>query len=146
MMKKLMMVMFVSVLAVTGAFCFGGTDKAKATNAGCKSFIFPSGVGNATSYVCASDNNYSVNGTVQMGRVGTWETVAYTKLYLQRKVDGKWKTIDTAKGKASTSSKLNRTFSNIAKKKASMRIKAVMYSNSNYTGKLKTAYSNTWKR
>ena len=110
-------------------------------------FQFHSGVGDATSYIFTSEDYYNVYVTVQLGRVGTWETCSWVKLYLQRYENGAWKNIDSAQGYVETDRNLNRTFTNISNvKEKPTRVKAVFYSDSAYTDYNQTVYTQQWIR
>ncbi|AQY55096.1 hypothetical protein [Geobacillus phage TP-84] len=110
-------------------------------------FQYHSGVGDATSYIHTSEDYMNVYVTVELGRVGTWETEAWCKLALQRYENGAWKTIATAQGYAATGQNLNRTFSNISNvMEKPMRVKVDLYANSSYSDYVQTVYTKQWIR
>ena len=85
----------------------------------------------------------------------TWETprntYVYAKMTLQRRVDGKWKSIETKGAYAENSFgkhyNANVRFTNIAKKNALMRVKLSLHSGwKRDSPAMQTAYSKTWKR
>ncbi|MFK3895182.1 hypothetical protein ACQKFW_13785 [Bacillus subtilis] len=123
-----------------GIVFIGSGQSAKAVSK-TTSFTFTS-----KSYIHTSENYKNVYATVEMGRTGTWESAAYCKLYLQRYTNGSWKTIDTASGNASYGKKLNVTFTNIAKKSASTRVKLKLYNNWDHSDYMQTVYSSKWTR
>ncbi|AYQ18862.1 hypothetical protein CHH86_07135 [Bacillus paralicheniformis] len=127
-------------------FIFMGTGKTAEAVSKTTSFTYHSGIGDAKSYIHTSENYINVYATVELGRVGTWGTAAYCKLYLQRYTGGSWKTIDTASGDAEYGKKLNVTFSNIAKKSASTRVKVKLYNNWKHSELMQTVYSSKWTR
>ncbi|MCY7999569.1 hypothetical protein MOF05_22420 [Bacillus haynesii] len=111
------------------------------------SFTFKTGLGPSKSYIHTSDNYKNVYATIELGsRSHVWNSAAYCKLYLQRYTKGSWKTIDSASGYAETGKKLNVTFSNIAKKSASTRVKVNLYNNWKHSELMQTVYSSKWTR
>lgn len=137
-------------LVLAGVMAFGlifiGSGQTAQAVSKTTSFTYNNGSVAAKSYLHTSDNYMNVYTTVELGRVGTWETAAYCKLYLQRYTSGSWKTIDTASGNASYGKKLNVTFSNIAKKSASTRVKVKLYNNWDHSDYIQTVYSSKWTR
>ena len=111
------------------------------------SFTFKSGLGPSKSYIHTSDNYKNVYATIELGSVSNgWGSAAYCKLYLQRYTKGSWKTIDSASGYADYKKRLNVTFSNIAKKSASTRVKVKLYNNWKNSELMQTVYSSKWTR
>nr|WP_249851205.1 hypothetical protein [Bacillus subtilis] len=137
--NQLMTLVLAGVMAF-GIVFIGSGQSAKAVSK-TTSFTFTS-----KSYIHTSENYKNVYATVEMGRTGTWESAAYCKLYLQRYTNGSWKTIDTASGNASYGKKLNVTFTNIAKKSASTRVKLKLYNNWDHSDYMQTVYSSKWTR
>ncbi|MDU0156179.1 hypothetical protein RUR28_16130 [Bacillus cabrialesii] len=141
--NQLMTLVLAGVMAF-GIVFIGSGQSAKAVSK-TTSFTFH-GTVDSKSYIHTSENYKNVYATVEMGRTGTWESAAYCKLYLQRYTNGSWKTIDTASGNASYGKKLNVTFTNIAKKSASTRVKLKLYNNWDHSDYMQTVYSSKWTR
>ncbi|PAD64161.1 hypothetical protein CHH79_09250 [Bacillus siamensis] len=141
--KNILAVLFAGIM--TFGLIIGFSQSAQAVSK-TTSFTYNTGVVSAKSYIHTSDNYKNVNATIELGRSGTWETAAYCKLYLQRYTSGSWKTIDTASGNASYGKKLNVTFTNIAKKSASTRVKVKLYNNWKHSELLQTVNSSKWTR
>lgn len=78
-------------------------------------------------YLHTSEDNYSVYATVELNSYGTWDPYAYCRLRLQRYDGGKWSTISTKTGYADWKTKLNVSFTNIAKKTRAMRVLLDLY-------------------
>ncbi|MFJ7681215.1 hypothetical protein [Peribacillus butanolivorans] len=138
--------MIVAFLTVVGSFGFLGNDKASASAGGCNSFGLPSGVGTMPASICTSEDSSDVNVTLKSGRVGTWESLYYWSMSLQRYENGAWGTIGSRTGFVSTDSPSERTFTNVGKKDKSMRVKVNYYYDSGRTDFVKTVYSNKWTR
>ncbi|AEB25435.1 MULTISPECIES: hypothetical protein [Bacillus] len=142
--KNILAALLAGVMAF-GLIFIGSSQSAQAVSK-TTSFNYNTGSVIAKSYIHTSDNYKNVYATVELGRSGTWETAAYCKLYLQRYTSGSWKTIDTASGNAAYGKKLNVTFTNIAKKSASTRVKVKLYNNWDHTDLIQTVYSSKWTR
>lgn len=109
-----------------------------------KQFYFNSGVGPQLSYIHTDEDYMNVYCTVEFATSWAASLIA---LDLQRLTNGKWTTIaSVGKKYLEGYGKQNRSFTNIAKKNASMRVKVKFYNHRNSSELTQTVYSNTWKR
>lgn len=115
-----------------------------ATSHGCKSgYFYHDGINaNVPASVCVSDDYYSVYCTIRPND-GSFSLEPYHDVTakLQRYVSGAWTTIDSWSGRCYDNQDRNITFSNIAKKSASMRV--VVTATATGSG---TITSPTWTR
>ncbi len=143
-LKKLFTVLMIAAIAIVGATAGVPGQKAEAATTG-KSFTYNSYLyGSTPGYIATNEDYYSVYASIEMGYPSgatspTQKVQDSVTMYLQRYVSGSWTTIDSVSGTVTSGSTLNRTYSNIAKKSTSMRVKAVF-------GSGQVVYSNTWVR
>ncbi|WP_350300609.1 hypothetical protein [Peribacillus frigoritolerans] len=139
--KKMYIVMLISVIGITGLFTF--TPSASAAS-GCNDTSSGSGY-NKTFKVCGTDSGDNVIGSIKGSGNMTYGK-NYWKMDLQRNVNGSYQTIGTRTGYIDWFSPSSRTFTNVSKKNAKTRIKVTFYDDSSYSYANGTVYSGYWYR
>ncbi|PJN91557.1 hypothetical protein [Bacillus sp. mrc49] len=141
--KKMYIVMLISVIGITGLFTF--TSSASAAS-GCNDTSSGTEL-NRTFKVCGKDSGDNVIGEIYGSGFQTYGKT-YWKMDLQRNVNGSYQTIGTRNGYIDWGSNSSRTFTNVLKKNAKTRIKVTYYFNSSHSDPIPngTVYSGYWYR
>ncbi|CAK6479685.1 hypothetical protein BFRIG_05412 [Peribacillus frigoritolerans] len=140
-MKKMYIVMLISIIGITGLFTF--TPSASAAS-GC-SDISTGSEFQRTFKVCGKDSGSDVVGTITLSGYQSISKT-YWKMDLQRSVNGSYTTIGTRTGYIDFGSPSSRTFTGVAEKNAKTRIKVTFYTSSSYSTVSGTVYSGYWYR
>ncbi|MGG0284364.1 hypothetical protein ABEY41_04375 [Peribacillus butanolivorans] len=139
--KKMYIVMLISVIGITGLFTF--TPSASAAS-GCSDTSSGSEY-QRTFVVCGKDSGDNVIGSIGPSGFMTYGK-NYWKMDLQRYVNGSYQTIGTRTGYIDFFSPSSRTFTDVSKKNAKTRIKVTFYTTSSYSTINGTVYSGYWYR
>ncbi|MBK3497452.1 hypothetical protein JFL43_22110 [Viridibacillus sp. YIM B01967] len=142
-MKKIMYLLFMSVVFLIGSVGISGSASATSTSTSIKmngNFAY-----GGTAYLTTSEDHLNVYATYKPAP----SSYVYVKLTLQRNNNGTWTNIDTKTGtvSADTGKSLNVSFANISNVlNKSHRIKVDIYDGYSSTILMQTAYSKTWTR
>ncbi|MEK5483420.1 MULTISPECIES: hypothetical protein [unclassified Viridibacillus] len=143
-MKKIMYLLFMSVVFLIGSVGISGSASAASTSTSIKmNSEFPWG---GTANITTSETHLNVNATFE----AAYDSHVNVKLTLQRNNNGTWSDVATKSGLARNlfmdKSNLNVSFTNISNVlNKSHRIKVQIYNRTN-GNHMQTAYSKTWVR
>jgi hypothetical protein len=149
-MKKIMSVAMAAAIILGGTAVVGANKAAAATSLGCSTFTLTTGLGSdIPTSLCMSKDSSNINASITPGtdQYGFQLGTVYWKMELQKLNSYEsYVTFASRTGYVSTASPSHRTFTDVGGFGSYMRLKITFYSNSNFTGVMKTHTSNPFIR